>query len=100
MATFRKIASTTALTAGLGAAVLGIGSGIASAAPATDPAVIPMDHGWGWGHGGDWDDHRGWGNRGWGGPGWGGPGWGGPGPGVYITPPCVSGPLGYVTVCA
>ncbi|MDR3664514.1 MAG: hypothetical protein P4L86_29715 [Mycobacterium sp.] len=75
---------------------MGISSGIASASPATDPAVIPMDHGWGWGHGGgDWNDHRDWDNRG-----WDNRGWGGPGPGVYITPPCVSGPLGYVTVCA
>ncbi|MUL47736.1 hypothetical protein FZI85_25835 [Mycobacterium sp. CBMA293] len=95
MATFKKIASTTLFAAGLGAAVLGLGSGIASASPAHDPGMIPLDHGWG-GGGGDWDDHHGWRGRGW----VGGPGWNGPGPGVYITPPCVSGPLGYVTVCA
>lgn len=89
MATYRKIASTTALAAGLVAAVLGIGSGTAGAAPAHDPGMIPMDHGWG---GGDWDDHHGWGwgHRGWGGnQGWGGPGW---------PPPCVTVP--FVSICA
>ncbi|MGX9675052.1 hypothetical protein [Mycobacterium sp. HM-7] len=90
MATYRKIASTTALAAGLVAAVLGIGSGSAVASPAHDPGLIPMDHGWG---GGDWDDHHGWGwgHRGWGDDqGWnGGPGW---------PPPCVTVP--FVSICA
>lgn len=93
MATLKKIASTTALATGLGAALLGIGSGVASATPALDPGMIPMDHGHGWGDG-DWNDHHGWRGRGWGG----GPSW--DGPSVYIAPPCVTGPLGYVTVCA
>ncbi|MHA7666469.1 hypothetical protein [Mycolicibacterium sp. HS_4_1] len=90
MATYRKIASTTALAAGLVAAVLGIGSGSASASPAHDPGLIPMDHGWG---GDDWDNHHGWGwgHRGWGDDqGWGaGPGW---------PPPCVTVP--FVSICA
>ncbi|WP_083420309.1 hypothetical protein [Mycolicibacterium llatzerense] len=90
MATYRKIATTTALAAGLVVAVLGIGSGTAGASPAHDPGMIPMDHGWG---GGDWDDHHGWGwgHRGWGGgdQGWGGPGW---------PPPCVTVP--FVSICA
>lgn len=88
MAKFRTIASMTTLALGLVAAGLGFGSGIASAAPAVDPGMIPMDHGWGWG-GDDWDGHhghgRGWdGNRGW-------------GPG-YFPPPCLTVP--YVTICA
>lgn len=94
MATFKKIASTTALAASFGAAFLGLGAGISAAAPVTDPAVIPMDrgHGHGWGDG-DWDGHPG---RGWGGPGWRG-GW--DGPEVYVNLPCVTGPAGIVTVC-
>jgi hypothetical protein len=93
MATYRKIASTTALAAGILAAALGVGSGSASASPVTDPGMVPMDHGWG---GGDWDDHHGWGHRGWGdgdgqGWGWDGAGWGGP-------PQCVTVP--FVSVCA
>jgi len=90
MATFKKIALTTALAASFGAALLGVGVGVADAAPSHDPAVIPMDRG----HGhDDWDDH----GRGWGGPGWRGGGW--DGPRVYVNLPCVTGPAGFVTVC-
>ena len=39
MATLKKIASTTALAASLGAAALGFGAGISAAAPVTDPAI-------------------------------------------------------------
>lgn len=92
MATFKKIASTTALAASFGAALLGVGAGVAGAAPSHDPAVIPMDRGWGHGHD-DWDGH----GRGWGGPGWRGDGW--DGPQVYVNLPCVTGPAGIVTVC-
>ncbi|MDH6243186.1 hypothetical protein [Mycobacterium sp. OTB74] len=96
MATLKKIASTAAMAVGLGAAVFGLGSGVASAAPAIDPGMISMDHGWGGGD--DWDGH---GHGGWHGGGWHGGGWGGGwGPSVYITPPCVTGPFGYVTACA
>lgn len=92
MATFKKIVFTTAFAASLGAGVLGLGAGIAAAAPVTDPAVIPMDRG---GHGhDDWYDHPG---RGWGAPGWRGDGW--DGPQVYVNLPCVTGPAGIVTVC-
>ncbi|MUL64764.1 hypothetical protein BOO86_09850 [Mycobacterium sp. CBMA 234] len=76
---------------------MGIGSGSASASPATDPGMVPMDHGWG--GGGDWDDHHGWGHGGWGHGGWGGgddQGWGGPGWGW--PPPCLTVP--YVSICA
>lgn len=92
MAKLKKIASTAAFAASLGAAVLGGGAGIASAAPSIDPAVIPMDRGWGHGHD-DWDGH----GRGWGGPDWRGDGW--DGPQVYVNLPCVTGPAGFVTVC-
>ena len=93
MASLKKIASTTALAATLGPAFLGLGAGISAAAPVTDPALIPMDRGWGHGHD-DWDGHPG---RGWGAPGWRGPGW--DGPEVYVNLPCVTGPAGIVTVC-
>ena len=75
MATLRKIVSTTALAASLGAAFLGLSAGISAAAPVNDPAVIPMDRGWGHGND-DWD-----------------------GPQVYVNLPCVTGPAGFVTVC-
>jgi len=93
MTTLKKIVSGAALAAGVGAAVLGLGSGVAGAVPGAGPGMIAQDrHGWGHGdghgHGHDWDA-----------PGWRGPGWNGPAPGVYINLPCATGPLGVVTVC-
>jgi len=91
----KKIAAGAAMTGALGFTALGLGAGVANAAPVS-PAVAGIlwqqDRGHG---GGDWDwdhgDHRGWGDRG----GWGyggnygyGPGWG-----------CVTGPFGHVTWC-
>ena len=102
----KSIAAATMIGSALGLAALGAGAGVANAAP-TSPG-IPFQQDW-WGHGGHW------GHGGWGGPGWGGPGWGGPGPGWgggpgygyggagygYGGPAggCVSGPLGFVSVC-
>jgi hypothetical protein len=89
----RKIAAGAAMTGALGFTALGLGAGVANAAPAsTVPAGIlwQQDRG----HGGDYWDHgdrRDWGDRG----GWGyggnygyGPGWG-----------CVTGPFGHITWC-
>jgi hypothetical protein len=91
----KKIAAGAAMVGALGFSAVGLGAGIASAAPPA-PVVAgtlwPQDRGhgddWGhWGHG----DGRGWGDRGdWGyGGNWGyGPGWG-----------CVTGPFGHITWC-
>ena len=90
----KKIAAGAAMVGALGFSAVGLGAGIASAAP--PPAVAGIlwqqDRGHGgdagyWGHG----DGRGWGDRGgWGyGGNWGyGPGWG-----------CITGPFGHVTRC-
>ena len=94
------------VSAGFGLAALGIGTGIANASPVDSGAGVPA-----WGHG--WDGPGG-GGPGWGGPGggpgWGGPGggpgWGGPPPppiwnsGWNAPPPCLTGPLGFVHLCA
>ena len=82
----------------LGLAVLGIGSAVANAAPPMPGMQWAQDHG---GHGP------------WGGPGhggWDGPRWAPPPPpppppyygygGYYLPPPCITGPLGYVHICA
>jgi hypothetical protein len=95
MLALRKIAAGVTITGVLGAAAVGIGSGVASATPASPGGagtVWAQDHD-GWGHGNDdwyghdngWHgDHRGWDN----------------GPGIYWPRPCITGPFGYVTVCA
>ncbi|MUL49301.1 hypothetical protein FZI85_10450 [Mycobacterium sp. CBMA293] len=96
MSRIKNIAKLAVVSAGLGLAALGLGTGVANASPITSGAGIPA-----WHH--DWDG-PGWG----GGPGWdGGPGWGGPPPppawgGGWAPPPppCISGPLGFVSVCA
>jgi hypothetical protein len=85
----KKITAEVAMVGALGFTAVGLGAGIASAAPPA-PAVAgwQQDHDH-WGHGGhdgDWGNGRGWDNRGNWGP---GPGWG----------PCVTGPLGYITFC-
>ncbi|MDT5398416.1 MAG: hypothetical protein QOK33_1647 [Mycobacterium sp.] len=109
MKSLKTIAAGAAIAGALGFAAIGVSEGVASAAPvpggqfAQDP---------GWGHGPDWGhDHGG----GWRGPGGGGPGYWAPPPyygGGYDAgyggyggygpppPPCLSGPLGFVQVCA
>jgi hypothetical protein len=88
----KKIAAGAAMVGALGFSAVGLGAGIASAAPPA-PVVAGIlwqqdrGHGGHWGHG----DGRGWGDRGgWGyGGNWGyGPGWG-----------CITGPFGHVTWC-
>ena len=91
----KKIACGAAILGALGFGAVGVGAGIASAAPIA-PAVAgtPWAQDWGhgddggyWGHGdgrgrdgrGDWGDRGNWGN---------GPGWG-----------CVSGPFGHISWC-
>src|ERR1700736_4489785 len=96
----KKIAAGAALTGVLGFTAVGLGAGVASAAPPA-PVVAgwAQDHDGHWGHGGDggdWGDRGGWGygggwgdRGGWGNGGnWGPGGWG-----------CVTGPLGLVTFC-
>ena len=87
----KKIAAGAALAGALGFSAVGLGAGIASAAPPA-PAVAGWQldgHGGHWGHGGDggdWGDRGGWDNGG----NWGyAPSWN----------PCVTGPFGFVTVC-
>jgi hypothetical protein len=95
MSHIRKIATGALVTAGLGLAALGIGSGVADAAPISSTNIAQW-HGWGPPPPG---------------PGWrpGPVGWGGPPPPPFYgggygwappPPPCVSGPLGFVHVCA
>jgi hypothetical protein len=94
----KTIAAGTVIAGSLGLAALGIGSGVANAAPSPvlSSAGFAQDRGWGHGPGG-WD---GGGGRGWGGPGWAPPppdygyGYGG-----YGGPPCVTGPLGLLQFC-
>lgn len=94
MTHIKKFATGALLTAGLGLAALGIGSGVADAAPISSTTIAQW-HGWG--------PHPG--------PGWGpGPvGWAPPPPpppyyGGYgwapPPPPCITGPLGFVHICA
>jgi hypothetical protein len=82
----KKIVAGAAMAGTLGFTALGLGAGIAGAAPPA-PTVSGIawqqDHDGHWGHGGDGGD---WGDRGNWGP---GPGWA----------PCVTGPFGFVTVC-
>ena len=99
MTTLERTALGGVVAAGVGAALFGIGTGVAEAAPGVGPGMFSQDHGHGWGGGDDWHGHRGH-DDGWRGGGDWGRGWGGPGPRVYFNPPCATGPLGYVTVCA
>ncbi|MDT5103051.1 MAG: hypothetical protein QOI25_564 [Mycobacterium sp.] len=98
----KTIAAGTAIAGSLGLAALGIGSGVANAAPSpvVNGSGWAQDRGWDHGPGGPWRP-GGWdggGDRGWGGPGWAPPppdyGYGG-----YGGPPCVSGPLGFLQFC-
>jgi hypothetical protein len=90
----KKIAAGAAMVGALGFSAVGLGAGIASAAPAA-PFVAGIlwqqdrGHGgggyWGHGDGRGWDDRGGWGyggNHGY------GPGWG-----------CITGPFGHITWC-
>ncbi|MEE6165910.1 MULTISPECIES: hypothetical protein [Mycobacteriaceae] len=92
MKSLKRVAVGAAIAGALGVSALGLGSATANAAPLT-PGVQWSQGPW---------HHGGWG----GGPGWGdGPGWGPPPPPPYVgyggwAPPCVSGPLGFVQVCA
>lgn len=102
MTNVKALAAGTAIAGALGFAALGIGSGVANAAPSpvAGQTSWAADPGWGhgpgpWGGGGGrpWDDGRGWGpppppppSYGYGGYGGGGYGYGGGG--------CVTGPLG------
>jgi hypothetical protein len=88
----KKIAAEAAMVAALGFGAVGLGAGVANAAPAA-PAIagtiFQQDRG-GWDY---WDhgDRHGWDGRdGWNyGGNWGnGPGWG-----------CVTGPFGHITWC-
>ena len=82
------------IAAAIGAATLGIGTATSNAAPATAVHTEFAEWCHGWGHGpGPWRP----GPRHWGGYGYGYGGWNGYG---YGPPPCVSGPLGFVNVCA
>ena len=90
----KKIAAGTVIAGSLGLAALGIGSGVANAAPS--PVV----------NGAGWAQDRGWGHGprpgGWDRGGWRGPGWAPPDYGYgygYGGPPCVSGPLGLLHFC-
>jgi hypothetical protein len=94
MIDLKTIAGGIAVAGTLGLAALGIGSGVANAAPSqTAPETTWAQDGWGHGHGGghggDWrgDDGD------WRGPRWGPPNYG-------YGPPCVTGPYGFVRVCA
>jgi hypothetical protein len=100
----KKLTGATAIAGALGWSAVGLGAGVANAAPVPQVAPgtvhgapLPADHdNWGWGghdHG-DWGGRGGdWGGRGgdWDGGGWGGPGWG------WLPPPCAS--VGWVSGC-
>jgi hypothetical protein len=97
----KKIATGAALAGVVGFGAVGLGAGIANAAPPA-PVVAgwAQDHDGHWGHwggdgGGDWDNGGNWGGGNWGyGPDWNrGGNWG---PGGWG---CVTGPLGFVTFC-
>ena len=94
----KKIAAATTIAGALGLTALGIGKGVANAAPPSPHASTPWQqddghgHGHGHGDGGDWGEGGDWGD--------GGPSWNGPGP--YWGPGisgCVSasGPYGNVS---
>jgi hypothetical protein len=93
---WKTIAAGATIAGSLGLAALGLGSGLANAAPTPLATQVSFSQ---WG-GGGYYPHGG--RHDWGGPGWGAPpaayGYGGYGYGV--PPPCVSGPLGLVHVCA
>lgn len=96
----KTIAAGATIAGSLGLAALGIGAGVANAAP------VPSQVGWAqWG--GGWDHGPGYGHGGWGGGYGGGPGYWAPPPPPpiydggygYGQPPCLSGPLGFIQLC-
>jgi hypothetical protein len=103
MTHWKTFAAGATIAGSLGLAALGLGSGLANAAPSPIATQVGWSQWGGWGPG-----------HGPGGPGWGrGPGWGPPPPppppyyggygydGGYGAPSaCVNGPLGLVHVCA
>jgi hypothetical protein len=97
---FKTIAAGTAVAGALGLAALGLGSGVANAAPSPVQSGTAFAQDAGWGHG----PRPGgpWGPGGWGG----GPGWAPPPPpdygygyGAGYDQPCVTGPLGLLHLC-
>jgi hypothetical protein len=93
MIVLKTIGAAVMMTGAIALAAVGVGSGVASAAPGMPGTPWQQDdNGWGWGHGG----HGHWGHD-WEGPGWDGdgPGWG---PGWGWGAPCVSAP--FVQACA
>jgi hypothetical protein len=118
MMNFTKIAAGTAIAGSLGLAALGIGAGVANAAPLPGGSGIEFAQGPGWGHGGGgpgWNGRGGgWdrGGRGYGGYGGYGGGWAPPPPvygyggygggygGYGGGGDCISGPLGLLHVCS
>jgi hypothetical protein len=98
-----KMIATLAIAGGLAVGAVG-GAGVANADGGNCwDRCGGGGHGWhghGDGGGGDWG--RGWNGGGWNGGGWNGGGWNGGGwnGGGWGGGPCVTGPLGFVTVCA
>jgi hypothetical protein len=100
----KKLAGAAAIAGALGWSAVGLGAGVANAAPVPQvvPATVhsaplPADDGdWGWGgHGHGHGGGPRWGGPGWGGPDWGGPDWGGPGWGG----PVACGSVGWASGC-
>jgi hypothetical protein len=100
MIILKTIGAAVMIAGAVGLGAVGVGSGVASAAPGVPGTPWQQDDGgWGWGgHGGH--GHWGHGGPGWGGGDWGGGDWGGDwgGPGWGWGAPCVSAP--FVQVCA
>jgi hypothetical protein len=102
MMKFTKIAAGTAIAGSLGLAALGIGTGVANAAPSPAGSGIQWAQDADWGHGG-----HGWGGGGWNGGGWNGGGWAPPPPaygyggygGYDGGGGCITGPLGLLHFC-
>jgi hypothetical protein len=102
MMNLKNIAAGVAVAGTLGFAALGIGAGVANAAPSTVSPGPAWAQDAGWDHG----PGPGWRGPGWDGPryapgdyGYGGYGYGGYGYDGYGGPACVSGPLGLLHLC-
>lgn len=96
MSYLKTIAAGAAIAGSMGFAALGIGTAVANAAPSPAASQAGWAEYHGWGHGPGW------------GPGYWAPpppppppyGYGGYGDGYGFPPPCATGPLGLVHVCA
>jgi hypothetical protein len=103
MINLKPIAAGATIAGALGLAALGIGTGVANAAPpspVTSGTLWQQDRGGDWGHGpggGDWGGP----GPGYGDGGYGYGGYGGPGPGYGNGAPggCITGPFGYISLC-